>query len=94
MGSILPNVAGAEDPVNFTPAESFFSSANNFEGPQFVLSARTTTSTDPNHPLRYGVELNFEDGTICLIQFVMTTVWRIRYDPDVKSASEYSDVNT
>ena len=98
MGSVQqpnsPNLAGSEDPINFVPAETFFATANNFSGPREVISARSTDSKDPKDPLRYAVELTFDDGTVGLIQYVMTTVWRIRYHPAVKSVAEYSDVNT
>src|SRR5438034_2125011 len=87
-------VSGSSDPVNFIPAESFFNQATNFKSPKSVSSATSSNSTDKSDPLRYAVELRFDDGTIALIQFVRPTVWRVRYDPTVTALSGYSDANT
>lgn len=90
--------AGSEDPVNFIPAESFFQPfqqpSQSIKVPKTIRSAKSSTSRDPSEPLRYAAQLELDDGTFVLVQFVMPTVWRIRYDPTITVENGYSDANT
>jgi len=89
------NLSGVDDPVNFIPAETFFSNAAaSFKGPQKITSVNTSSSTDAKDPLRYALQLNFDDGTLALLQFVLPTIWRVRYDPQAKSVEDYPKCNT
>jgi hypothetical protein len=34
-----------------------------------------------------------DDGTLCVVQYVRPTLWRVRYDPTVNDLHGYDDAN-
>lgn len=87
-------MAGLSDPMRFVKAEEFFTKLASANGPSTLVSAQTSMSNDPKDPLRYAAILTFNEGSTCLFQFVTPQMWRIRFDPSAKSASDYSDENS
>lgn len=82
------------DPINFCTAEEYFKEIPNWGGPTKVVSASTTPPADIKDKAGWhGVNLTFDDGTVCVIQYVRPTLWRVRYDAAVRDSSEYSDLN-
>ncbi|KAH0607116.1 uncharacterized protein H6S33_003104 [Morchella sextelata] len=91
------SVSSLDDPLNFIRAEDFFASAQRFTGPTKIKKVQI--SSNPRRPtdpiiLERGIALLFDDRTICVIQFIRPTLWRVRYDPTVKSLNGYRDENT
>lgn len=85
------------DPLNFILAEDFFKSAREFNGPTRIESVQIARyPAQPPDPivLERGIALFFDDNTICVIQFVRPTLWRVRYDPTIAELNGYRDENT
>ena len=91
---LLDNMAGLSDSMRFLKAEEFFAKTPNAKGPKSLTSAISTQSIDPKEPLRYAALLTFDQGSTCLFQFVTPQLWRLRFDPSAKNASDYSDANS
>ena len=91
---VLDNMAGLSDSMRFLKAEEFFAKTPNAKGPKSLTSANSTQSIDSKEPLRYGALLTFDQGSTCLFQFVTPQLWRLRFDPSAKNASDYSDANS
>ena len=87
-------MAGLQDSMRFVRAEEFFSKISNAKGPKSVVDAQSSPSIDPKEPLRYAAFLTFDEGSTCLFQFVSPQLWRIRFDPAAKVASDYPDANS
>ncbi|KAA8895125.1 alpha-1,4-glucan lyase [Sphaerosporella brunnea] len=96
-------MAGLGDPIKFVKAEDFFNAMNIGDGwksPTKVVSITVDppTDLDPSNPSAadyyHGVTVTFDDGTLAAIQFIRPTVFRVRYDPAVKSRDEYGDANS
>lgn len=82
------------NPLNFCKAEEFFQELPKWTGPTQVTSVSEVPPADTESKENYhGVTLTFNDGTMAVVQFIRPTVWRVRYDPAVKNANEYSDLN-
>ena len=90
----LDNMAGLSDSMRFLKAEEFFAKTPSAKGPKSLTSASSTQSIDPKEPLRYAALLTFDQGSTCLFQFVTPQLWRLRFDPSAKNASDYSDANS
>lgn len=88
-------MAGWNDPLNFTIAEDYFNEAKYWDGP---ISIKEVLEAPPeniaNKDYWRGVTLKFNDDTLAVIQFIRPTLWRVRYDPLVKSPNEYGDQNS
>jgi hypothetical protein len=89
-------MSGKNDPLNFLRAEDYFEAAKEWGGPKKV----TSISLDPpskGSPYRvnnyHGVTLTFDDNTLCVVQFIRPTVFRVRYDPSITVADDYGDEN-
>lgn len=87
-------MAGLSDPMRFIKAEEFFAKTPNAKGPDTLISVQSSQSIDPKDPLRYAAFLTFDEGSTCLFQFVTPQLWRLRFDPSAKTASDYSDANS
>ena len=87
-------MAGLQDTMRFIKAEEFFTKFPDAKGPKSLVSAQSSQSIDPKDPLRYAALLTFDQGSTCLFQFVTPQLWRIRFDPVAKAASDYSDANS
>lgn len=82
------------NPLNFCTAEEYFKETPKWGGPTQVTSISETPPADVESKDHYhAVCITFNDGTLCSVQFIRPTVWRVRYDPAVKSPNEYSDLN-
>lgn len=82
------------DPLNFCTAEDYFKEAPGWGGPTRINSILETPPADIKVKSSWhGVTLKFNDNTLCVVQYIRPTLWRVRYDPVVKDANEYSDVN-
>ena len=92
--AFLDIMAGLSDPMRFIKAEEFFAKSSNAKGPTSLISVQSSQSNDPKDPLRYAALLTFDQGSTCLFQFVMPQLWRLRFDPSAKAASDYSDANS
>lgn len=89
------------DPYIFKKAEDFFhdidSPASGLKQPtkiSFLPEDQTLPGNKPNPATSHGRIFRFNDGAFLLIQFMRPRVWRIRFDPTAKAASEYTDYNT
>jgi hypothetical protein len=86
-------MAGIGDPIKFVKAEDYFTAMNedSWKGPTEIVAI------DPDNPKAadyyHGVTLTFDDNTLCVIQFIRPTVFRVRYDPAVQNRDEYGDEN-
>lgn len=87
-------MAVESDSMRFIKAEDFFSQTPKAKGPKSLKNAESRTSTDKKDPLRYAAFLTFDDGSTGLFQFVTPQIWRLRFDPKAKHASEYLDDNS
>lgn len=82
------------NPLNFCKAEEFFQGLPDWKGPTQIASISEAPPADIESKENWhGVTLTFDDATMCVVQFIRPTVWRVRYDPAVKDANEYSDLN-
>lgn len=91
------SVPGKTDPLNFVRAEDFFLSTQKFNGPTKIIAAQTTSYPAKNNEpiiLERGIALFFDDETICVIQFVRPSLWRVRYDPTITALNGYRDGKT
>ncbi|KAL9091937.1 MAG: hypothetical protein Q9165_004689 [Trypethelium subeluteriae] len=87
------------DPLNFIPADIFFTSVASFAQPDHVVKVESSDSVDKTDPLRYAAHLTLAatgggQDTHCLVQFVTPQIWRIRYNPKFSSVSQYPDANS
>ncbi|EJU04376.1 alpha-1-4-glucan lyase [Dacryopinax primogenitus] len=88
-------VAGVSDPLNFVPAEHFFTRAAQYpHGPSSITNVHTSSSLKSEDPLRFAAGLEFDDGTVAIIHFASPSVWRVRYDPTFKTIADYSMDNS
>nr|CAB52201.1 alpha-1,4-glucan lyase [Morchella vulgaris] len=88
-------MAGLSDPLNFCKAEDYYAAAKGWSGPQKIIRYDQTPPQGTKDPKSWhAVNLPFDDGTMCVVQFVRPCVWRVRYDPSVKTSDEYGDENT
>lgn len=82
------------DPINFCTAEEYFGGISNWTGPKQVNSVSDVPPADIRvKESWHGLTLSFDDDTLCVVQFIRPTVWRVRYDPAVKDRDGYSDLN-
>lgn len=82
------------DPINFCTAEEYFQGIPNWTGPKQVNSISDTPPADTRvKDCWHGLNLSFDDDTLCVVQFIRPTLWRVRYDPAVKDKDGYSDLN-
>jgi hypothetical protein len=94
-------MAGIGDPIKFVKAEDYFTAMNedSWKGPTKIvaITAEPPKPLDPDNPeaadYYHGVTLTFDDNTLCVIQFIRPTVFRVRYDPAVQNRDEYGDEN-
>ena len=83
-----------EDPINFITAEEYYRQAQGWAGPSSVTSLSQKPPTTAAQPkCWHGVTLTFDDKTLCVVQFVRPTLFRVRYDPAVRNPEEYDDAN-
>lgn len=88
-------MAGWNDPLNFTIAEDYFNEAKHWGGPKSVNEVLGAPPENIiNKDYWRGVTLKFDDNTLAVIQFIRPTLWRVRYDPSVKSLNDYGDQNS
>ncbi|KAI5820272.1 alpha-1,4-glucan lyase [Pyronema omphalodes] len=95
-------MSGISDPLNYCRAEDYFDTAKAWGGPKRVVSVsrdppkpRDPTACSPYRETHYhGLTLTFDDVTLCVVQFIRPTVFRVRYDPSVRDPSEYGDENS
>ena len=94
-------MAGRNDPLNFCRAEDYFDAVKAWGGPKEVVST-SPASPAPRDPTvssqfrethYHGLTLRFDDGTLCVVQFIRPTVFRLRYDPSVRDPNDYGDEN-
>lgn len=82
------------DPINFCTAEEYFSQLPGWKGPKQITSISDVAPADIKVPACWhGVTLTFDDSTLCVVQFIRPTLWRVRYDTSVKELNGYSDLN-
>lgn len=89
-------VAEMGDPLRFCKAEEFFeaSRSSGWKNPTTIVSASKYTPKDIQEKEHWhGVVLTFDDNTLCVVQFIRPTLWRLRYDPSVTDVNDYGDVN-
>jgi hypothetical protein len=94
-------MSGRGDPLNYCRAEDYFDAAKAWGGPKKVISVSKDPPkpSDPSivSPYRdthyHGLTLTFDDNTLCVVQFIRPTLFRVRYDPSVRTADEYGDEN-
>lgn len=94
--------AKSRDPFTFQPADDFFADLDgetvHTHRPVSVSYHAADQTPKPgfespiNH--KYGRILRFDDGKHLVVQFLRPRVWRIRFNPRSKAASDYSDFNT
>ena len=83
-----------DDPINFITAEEYYQRAQGWVGPARVTSLSQTPPNTAAQPKSWrGVTLTFDDSTLCVVQFVRPTLFRVRYDPAVRNPEEYDDAN-
>jgi len=83
-----------DDPINFITAEEYYQRAQGWAGPTRVTSlSQTPPATAPLPEFWHGVTLTFDDNTLCVVQFVRPTLFRVRYDPAVRDPGDYDDAN-
>lgn len=89
------------DALNFIPAEEYFAQSHTWGGPKSVIKVTTTPPADAKYKAYWhGANITFDDGSLCVVQYVRPTLFRIRYDPTrrgvrgANAADEYTDVNT
>ncbi|KAG0125373.1 glycosyl hydrolases family 31-domain-containing protein [Tuber indicum] len=84
-----------DDPINFITAEEYYRRAKGWTGPTRIDSlSQETPATAAQPEYWHGVTLTFNDETLCVVQFVRPTLFRIRYDPAVGNREEYDDANS
>ncbi|KAH6869776.1 glycosyl hydrolases family 31-domain-containing protein [Thelonectria olida] len=88
------------DPLNFIPADVFYTSVPSFQTPGQVRTVLSSDSTDKSDPRRFAAQIYFNasdgdpgNGTNCLVQFVTPQIWRIRYNPKFQD-TDYPDANS
>jgi len=83
-----------DDPINFITAEEYYQRAQGWAGPARVTSLSQKPPTSAAKPGHWrGVTLTFDDNTLCVVQFIRPTLFRVRYDPAVGESDEYGDAN-
>jgi alpha-glucosidase (family GH31 glycosyl hydrolase) len=83
-----------DDPLSFCTAEEYFGEASAWNGPLEIVSISQDPPLDTKEKDYWrGVNLKFDDGTLCVVQYVRPTLWRVRYDPTVTDANAYRDEN-
>lgn len=88
-------MAGPDDRINFITAEKYFENLSAWEGPDEVVAILQDPPADISDPEYWrGVTLKFEQGELCVIQFIRPTLWRVRFDPTVRDLNDYGDLNT
>ena len=92
-------MSAPNDPLNFIPADVFYTSVPSFQQPKQIVSVVSSNSVDKTDPLRYAAHIALHGvgnnpGTHCLVQFVTPQIWRIRYNPKFSSVDNYPDANT
>lgn len=100
---VSPKKATSNDGHSFILPETFFSYSNLFT---FTFPSSASFSPSDNDPTLVpatatGAVFRLSRpsrtttcSTFFLIQFVRPNVWRFRFDPSKKSASEYTDYNS
>ncbi|KXJ94870.1 glycosyl hydrolases family 31-domain-containing protein [Microdochium bolleyi] len=88
------------DPLNFIPADVFYSSVPDFDKPGAVLDVQSSKSTEKTDPLRYAAHVSLagasstDKASHVLVQFVTPEIWRIRYNPKFQNVTDYPDANS
>jgi len=87
------------DPLNFIPADVFYTSVPSFQQPKQVVNIVSSNSVDKTDLLRYAAHITLQGidsnpNTHCLVQFVTPQTWRIRYNPKLSSVAAYPDANS
>lgn len=88
-------MSGVDDPINFITAEDFYSGAAKWNTPKTITKVHDRAPANIKFKeYWHGVTLEFNDNTLCVVQFIRPTLWRIRYDPAVILLDEYTDNNS
>jgi hypothetical protein len=89
------------DPFIFVKADDFFKdidvSANKVKRPATISYRAGDQSLDDsskNPACSHGRIFRFNDDSLLLIQFMRPRVWRIRFDPNNRKGSDFTDFNT
>ncbi|KAH6887057.1 glycosyl hydrolases family 31-domain-containing protein [Thelonectria olida] len=89
------------DPYIFVKADDFFkdvdTSANKVKRPATIAyraADQTLDDGSKNPACSHGRVFRFNDDSLLLIQFMRPRVWRIRFDPNNRKASDFTDFNT
>ncbi|RPA94936.1 hypothetical protein L873DRAFT_1699735 [Choiromyces venosus 120613-1] len=84
-----------DDPINFITAEEYYQQAHGWGGPTQITSLSEAVPSSAAQPeYWHGVTLTLDDNTLCVVQFVRPTLFRVRYDPAVRNLEEYDDANS
>jgi len=88
-------MSGLSDPLNFLTAETYFGAGAYWTGPTKIVGVNKTPPTTAEAPTHWrAVNIDFDDGTRGVVQFVRPTVFRVRYDPGVTNANDYEDYSS
>ncbi|KAL7276242.1 hypothetical protein RUND412_000778 [Rhizina undulata] len=86
-----------DDSYTFTKAEDFYGSLyrGEFNNPNKVTYEASDNVFDAKNPiLRAGVVFRLEDQTLLLLQFIRPKVFKITFEAQYLTASEYHDFNS
>lgn len=88
------------DPYLFIKADDFFSQVDGPnsgvkrpESVSFKAEDQLLDNGQPNPATSRGRIFRFNDGTFLLVQFMRPKVWRLRFLPTSRKASDFSDYN-
>ncbi|KAI5919462.1 glycosyl hydrolases family 31-domain-containing protein [Camillea tinctor] len=89
------------DPYIFVKADDFFQGLKAHNGDvkqpttvSFQNNDQLLDDGKPNPACSHGAVFRFDDDSLLLIQFMRPKVWRIRFDPNNKKGSDFTDFNT
>ena len=89
------------DPYIFVKADDFFRSLDSGTGDvkqpvtiSFQKNDQLLGDGKLNPACSHGAVFRFNDDSLLLIQFMRPKVWRIRFDPNNKNGSDFTDFNT
>ncbi|KAI8650703.1 Gal-mutarotas-2 domain-containing protein [Fusarium keratoplasticum] len=89
------------DPYIFVKADDFFQGLDSPSGgvkqPATVSLQPSDQLLDdgkPNPAVSHGAIFRFNDDSLLLVQFMRPQVWRIRFDPNNRKGSEFTDYNS
>ncbi|KAF8467697.1 glycosyl hydrolases family 31-domain-containing protein [Kalaharituber pfeilii] len=91
-------MAGLGDPLNFIKAEDFFDQASkwNDRQPEEIISVNQAVPPSAKVPDCWrAVNIEFNDGTWAVVQFIRPKLFRVRYDPTVDTnPDQYTDASS